>query len=566
MENPMQQSRRLPRYLCVAGLLGAIATSVDAQQRSPNQRPRTSGAGERDPHAGPVGRSVTTAAVFPAEFRSTDGHGNNTGHAEWGAADTTFLRLMPAAYADGAGSPAGADLPSARAISNLVVAQPATVGPDDRVTDFVWQWGQFLDHDITETPVAAPSEPFDIAVPAGDPWFDPTGTGTQGIPLDRSAYEIVDGTREQINLITAFVDGSMVYGSEDARADALRTLDGTGRLKTSAGGYLPYNTGGLPNAGSTAESFFLAGDIRANEQVGLTVMHTLFVREHNFWADALGAHFPGMSAGMIFELSRALVAAEIQAITYNEFLPVLLGRDALRPYRGYRADVDPGIANEFATAGYRVGHTMLSPQLLRLEADGSPHELGPLSLAEAFFAPSVVVQTGLEPILRGLATQPAQTVDPSLVDEVRNLLFGPPGSGGLDLAALNLQRGRDHGLPSYNAFRRWAGLPPVADVRQISPDPEIRSRLQRAYPSVDAIDPWVGMLAEPKVPGALVGRTHQRLLADQFERLRDGDRFFYEAYLPVEISRFVRTQTLAVIIRRNTDIRREIRDNVFLLR
>jgi hypothetical protein len=551
----------------VALVVGLIDV-VPAQQRSMVQRPHQAGRerpaqGGAQP-GGPPGH--VPAARFPFEFRSIDGRGNNLVHAEWGAAETTLLRTMAAAYGDGTGSPAGAGRPSPRQVSNVVVAQPGSIPNALDASDFVWQWGQFLDHDLDETPIAAPAEPFDILVPAGDPWFDPTGTGSRTIPLDRSGYEIVDGVREQVNLITAFLDASNVYGSDAARARALRTPDGTGRLATSPGDLLPYNVHGLPNAPTSSRLFFVAGDIRANEQIALTAMHTLFVREHNARADQLRSVLPGLDGDTVYEFARAIVAAEIQAITYREFLPVLLGPDALPPYRGYRADVNPGIANVFATAAYRVGHTMLSPQILRLEADGSTHASGPLPLANAFFNPQELVATGIDPLLRGLAAQRAQAVDAFVVDDVRNFLFGAPGAGGFDLVSLNIQRGRDHGLPAYNDVRQHAGRPRARTFADVTPDPVVRARLASAYASVDDIDAWVGLLAEPPARGAMVGRTLQRVLADQFRRLRDGDRFWYESYLPSELARFVEAQRLSVIIRRNTGIGPELPADVFHVR
>ncbi len=556
------------RFLCcLAGLAVLVDTAV--AQRSRVQRPFRSDSADRNQSRddGPGGRGdPDDAAVFPFELRSIDGQGNNVAHPEWGAAEIAMLRLLPAAYADGQSAPAGSTRPSARAVSNAVVAQTDSILNALRASDFVWQWGQFLDHDMDETPIADPSEPFDIRVPTGDPWFDPFGTGSVTIPLDRSGYVTVDGVREQVNLITAFIDASQVYGSDEPRANELRALDGTGRLKTSAGDLLPYNVSGFPNAPSSDPSYFLAGDIRANEQVGLTAMHTLFVREHNFWADALRSAFPALSGDLIYEVSRAVVAAEIQAISYREFLPILLGPRALPPYRGYRADVNPGISNLFATAAYRVGHTMLSPQILRLDANGAEHPWGPLPLDQAFFNPAELVATGIDPLLRGLSAQRAQAVDPFVIDAVRNFLFGPPGAGGFDLASLNIQRGRDHGLPSYNDVRQHFGRSRAQSFDDITPSGEVRMRLSQVYASVDDVDAWVGLLAEPRADRALVGRTLQRILADQFARSRDGDRFWYESYLSPAYVDLIHAQTLAVIIRRNTDIGFEIAEDVFRVR
>lgn len=533
---------------------------TQAEQRSlvqRNARPigRTQGA-ELPPH-GP--------AVFPRDIRSIDGIFNNRADAEWGAAGVGMKRVVTSAYQDGTGLPSGSDRPNVRDISNLVCAQDGvSILNSLGYSDFIWQWGQFLDHDIDETPIASPTEAFDILVPFGDAWFDPFSTGIVTLPLDRSAYVYSDGVRQQINNITAYIDASNVYGSEDDRAHELRMNDGSGKLKTSDGDLLPFNTNGFDNAPTAFDSsYFLAGDIRANEQVGLTAMHTLFVREHNRRAQMIADARPELSGNEIYEHARAFVAAEMQAITFNEFLPKLLGEDAIPRYQGYREHVNAGIANLFATAAYRVGHTMLSTEVLRLEADGLVSEEGNLDLASAFFSPVEIQDNGIDSILRGLASQQAQEIDVFIIDDVRNFLFGAPGSGGLDLASLNLQRGRDHGLPGYNTIREAFGRDQVSSFDQINPDPEIQSRLSAAYSNVNQIDAWVGLLAEPHREGAFVGETLMRVLRDQFLRLRDGDRFWYESYLPRPVVDDVNRMTLARVIRANTLIGDELQSDVF---
>lgn len=546
----------------LVGLGLAASQTQEDGGRNPVQRTRpTSDVSRSGPGGGQPGASGQ-AAIFPLEYRTIDGVGNNQTHPEWGAAGTAFMRMMGSDYGDGAHSPAGANRPSAREISNVVSAQSASMPNTDATSDYLWMWGQFLDHDVTETPVASPSQPMDIAVPMADAWFDPNGTGSVTIPLDRSAYDVVLGVRQQVNLITAYIDASNVYGSDPLRANELRTLDGTGRLKTSPGDLLPYNVNGFPNAMGSDPSFFLAGDIRANEHVALTAMHTLFVREHNYWAKRLVSL--GMTDGeQIYQSVRALVAAEMQAITYREFLPALLGRGAMAPYSGYNPAVDASIANEFAAAGFRVGHTMLSPKLLRIMRDGSTYSGGDLPLSSAFFNVSELTAVGIDPYLRGLSKQRSQQIDGQVIDEVRNFLFGPPGAGGFDLASLNIQRGRDHGLPCYNDLRQAMGLPKAQSFADVSMDPAVQARLSQTYVNVDAVDAWIGLLSEDHAPGASVGPTLRMLLADQFLRLRDGDRFWYEAYMPPMMIGFVEKQTLAQIIRRNTGIDAELSDDVF---
>ncbi len=509
------------------------------------------------------------------ETRSLDGWGNNRLQPELGMANRALLRMANVPVPYGMTEALDGNLPNARLVSNALAIQVEPRANAVGATDMVWQWGQFLDHDISLSPTADPGEDARIRIATGDSTFDPFRTGQRFIPFSRSAYDPETGTgldnpRQQVSEITAFIDASNVYGSEPARTRQLRTNDGTGRLRTSGGGrFLPRNDRDLPNdegntRGDARQELFVAGDIRANEQVGLTAMHTLFVREHNRLAGLIAEGNPDLTGHEIFELARKIVGAQMQVITYEEFLPVLLGWGALEPYEGYDPAVDPTIATEFSSAAYRFGHTMLSPSLLLIDADGLEERL---SLFEAFFDPSLLVEQGISGVLRGLATQGAQAVDTQFVEQVRNMLFGAPGSAGRDLFALNIQRGRDHGLPDYNTVRIACGLPPVAAFADISSDPQVQQALEEAYGHVHSVDLLAGGLAEDHLPGAMLGETFHAILVDQFRRLRDGDRYWFEndAYFlanPALLAE-IRGTTLAEVIRRNTDIGDELPDRVF---
>lgn len=522
----------------------------------------------------PVG--VPTAATLPPE--TIDGTGNNVAHPTWGSTGQDLLRLSPAAYGDGISSPSGADRPSARLVSNLLAASPAGGITNDRdFTAFVYAWGQFLDHDLGLTDTATPREQLPIAVPTGDPSFDPGGTGTMTISMSRSAYDTATGTstanpRQQVNSITAFIDGSQVYGSDATRAAALREFAG-GRLRTSTGDLLPFNTAGLANANDAhvvADSqLFLAGDVRANENPELLALQTLFVREHNRIAADAAAKNPTWTDEQLYQYARRIVIAELQAITYDEFLPAILGANtpaanALMAYRGYRADVNPGIATEFSTAAFRLGHSMLGEDIQFLDNNGNPVR-DAIRLKDAFFDPRTVSQVGIDPLLKYLASDRAQEIDTKVVDDVRNFLFGQPGQGGFDLASLNIQRGRDHGLSDYNTVRAAYGLAKVTSFAQITTDPAVQASLKQAYGSVDKIDLWVGGLAETHLPGSSLGETFTRILVDQFSRLRDGDRYWYQNALPANTVRDIQATSLVDIIRRNTQVT-NLQPDVFFFR
>ena len=512
---------------------------------------------------------LETRVLMSADVEPIDGVGNNLAHPLWGSAGGDLLRMAPAAYADGVSAPGGTTRPSARVSSNAIAAIDHKISNSRNMSAMIFGWGQFLDHDLDLTPAAAPAEPFNVKVPAGDPYFDPAGTGTQVIPLSRSKYDPATGTsaanpRQQVTVITSFIDGSAVYGSDAARAAALRTFEG-GRLKTSAGDLLPLNTAGLENANDAHlfpdDQLFLAGDIRVNENVELTSMQTLFMREHNRLANQFAAADPSLTDEQIYQKARRVVIAEIQAVTYNEFAPALLGRDALAPYRGYDPNVNPGIALEFSTAAFRIGHTLLDNAVGFMNNDGDSMR-DPMPLAQAFFNSPMVTQTGIDPILKFLASDRAQEVDTRVIDGVRNFLFGPPGAGGLDLASLNIQRGRDHGMADYNTVRAAYGLPRVRNFSQVTSDPAVQSTLRQLYGSVDNMDLWVAGLAEDHVPGSSVGPTFRRIIADQLERSRDGDRFYYENTFSGAQLKALRATRLCDIIARNTTTT-NLQPNVF---
>ncbi len=510
-------------------------------------------------------RAEAQALTSLSYYRSFDGTGNNPFHPTWGAAGTAFQRFAPADYIDGSGMPVGQDLPNPRAISNACAAQSGSIPNDRQASHYVWQWGQFIDHDIALTLIADPGEALHIDVPMADPFFDPDETGVQIIPFMRSNYVMVNGVREQLNQTTSYIDGSMVYGPNEDRARELRTLDGTGRLKTSTGDLLPFNLNGFPNEPTSLDpGLFLAGDVRANEQVGLTALHTLFVREHNYQADCIRNDAPQLPGEDVYQLARAIVVAEIQAITYREFLPMLLGPNALAPYDGFDHEVQPDNANVFAGAAFRVGHTLLPSVLPRIDASGTEIPQGHLALADAFFDPQPILDAGIDPLLRGLGSARAEEIDAVVVDDIRNFLFGDPGQGGLDLAALNLQRGRDHGLPRYNHARRDMGLRPRSSFAEVSSNPQVVARLEAIYDDVNDIDVWLGGLCEDHESGMMVGELFATIITRQFVAFRDGDGFWYQKTLPAEWIGYVEQQDLATIIRRNTAIGSELPDNVFL--
>lgn len=510
--------------------------------------------------------------------RTIDGSCNNTTtqeRQEWGMAEIQLFREMSNEYGlpDGFNDMGGQNRNSARAISNLLCDQTGDMPSSVNLSAFVFTWGQFLDHDITLTPDSH-SEAAPIPLPDDEPLF------TSDISFTRSAVHEGTGmanARQQTNLITSWVDASNVYGSDEERANWLRTFE-DGKLKTSAGNLLPFNTINGEyntdidfNAPSMAgdngftKKVFVAGDVRANEQAGLTTMHTLFVREHNRICDRLIDN--GMNNDEeIYQRARKMIGGMIQNITYEEFLPAL-GIN-LPNYQNYDSNIQVDINNIFATAAYRLGHTMVTEELLLLDDNCNPIDGGTLGLLEAFFNPDIVRNYGIDPIMKGLAVKPQQEIDLNIIDGLRNFLFSPPGSPvpiGLDLASLNIQRGRDHGLPDYNYVRKHYLGTSAQNFSEITNDVDVQNALSQAYNGeINDIDLWVGLLAEDHMPGKSVGATLNAILEKQFVSLRDGDYFYFEndPALSNQSKDGIRNTQLSEIIERNTDIN-DIQRNVF---
>jgi peroxidase len=581
------------------------------------------------------------AASLGFEARSLTGAGNNPLHPEWGQVGQPYLRLAPASYADGAGAMEGG--PNPRYVSNRVFNSGGLdVFSERNVSQWGWLWGQFLDHTFGRAEPG--TEDASIPFNPGDPlesFEDTIGV----IPFGRDAVAPGTGTgpgnpRQQLNTVNSYIDAWALYGGSEQRLEWMRTGPDDGN-PAHAGAKLLLPKKYLPVAGERGPSHpapemqtegalaeapqnaVVAGDVRANDNAELTAVTTLFAREHNRIVSQLPAT---LSEEERFQIARRIVGAEQQYITYTEFLPAM--GVALSPYTGYDPSVNPELSDEFATVGYRA-HSMVDGEM-HIEASASKYsskvsqlremgiEVSPstthgskviltISQAAAFFNPAILPEVGLGPILEGLSNEPGYKNDEQLDDSLRSILFGIPRPGAnaafcylhpswpecfslvVDLGAIDIQRERDHGMPSYNAMREAVGLAPQSTFTEVTgesteefptedplvpasdaiDDPHIldftsvldyfgeplgagaepsakkakfsapqravyatrrttlAARLKAIYGSVGNLDAFVGMTSEPHLPGSDLGELQDALWRRQFEALRDGDRFFY---------------------------------------
>ncbi|XP_035729312.1 uncharacterized protein LOC118444789 isoform X2 [Vespa mandarinia] len=470
-------------------------------------------------------------------YRTSDGSCNNLKNLWWGSAMSTMQRFLPPNYDDGIQtirrSKDGNPLPSPRVISDVL--------HEDRdiqlasITHMLMQWGQFVDHDLTATGQSrgfngsVPQcclnsglgfQPFEfmhpeclpIAVDPQDSFFARFGVKCLEFLRSGSAprEDCRFGAREQLSQVTSYLDASTVYSSNAFQSDNLR-LFRNGLLQygkiQSLRPLLPRQDSDLCKRGSLSTNCFRAGDGRLSEQPALTSIHVVFLRLHNRLATKLVALNSHWSDERTFQETRKIIGAIVQHITYREFLPIILGNEVMKVfdlevltkgyYHGYDPSINPTIANSFSTAAYRFGHSLVQHSFVRFDGNHRP-----------FFN------------------------NVSIHDEFRNSenLETAGFPFGMDLASLNIQRGRDHGIPPYVDWRGPCDLSPVksfADLEKIMPSKSV-IKFRTLYPYVEDIDLYSAGLAENSIRGGLVGPTFACIIAQQFSNLRRGDRFWYE--------------------------------------
>jgi len=557
--------------------------------------------------------SDTSAAIrercpwFPApscnvnmKYRSFDGSCNNLKNSNFGRTGTPFQRILLPEYAKGSldlprrSSQDNFELPSARTVSNAFSVGENAADVDNTI--LVMQMGQFLDHDITHTPNhgiqccgrnGAFPRTFDaekcspIRMFSNDPFWRGQKTCMNfARSMSSPSLKCELQSREQLNQITHWIDGSNIYGSDVDEAMHLRGSRGKLKISSQTGtrwGNLPScarEAAGKVTAcdvcGSKKKDCFFAGDFRVNEQLNLIVLHTLFMREHNRIATELAKLNPRWSDDKIYQEARKINVAEYQHIIFKEWLPIIIGNTFMKSYglfpreSGFSTDYDdsfdPRINNEFAAAAYRFGHSMIPKTFSSVNRQRSETVL---EMKDQFFKPSSLKRAGfLDGLVRGMTEQGSQLWDSSFVEDVRNHLFeSSRGRGGLDLVAVNIQRGRDHGIPGYNKYREICTGKKAQDWSDLrkSMEPRHINQLRTVYKHVDDIDLYAGGFLEAAHEDSILGPVFKCIIGDQFARLKKGDRFFYDLGVDKNIAfteqqlNEVRKTSMARIICDNTD-------------
>ncbi|XP_058467480.1 uncharacterized protein LOC131440325 isoform X2 [Malaya genurostris] len=489
-------------------------------------------------------------------YRTHDGTCNNRKKPRWGAAQMPFHRFLAPDYTDGVEgirrSINGSPLPSARFVSLVVHGTRQEEAP---VTMMLALWGQLLDHDLTataqprslngSTPRCCGGQTIEdshpsclpIKVPLDDPWLSPLGVRCleflRSAPAQRR--DCLLSWREQTNQVTSYIDASPIYSSNPRTSDNARIFR-SGLLLFGRG---PPSEDVCFRA-ALANQCIRPGDARSGEQPGLLMLHMIWVNEHNQIATQLSDINPHWSDEKLYQETRRIVGALFQHITYREFLPIVLGKQVCNLfnlelesngyYKGYDPGANPTVTNEFSAAAFRFGHSLIQGSYMRADRF---HRFIPnnVTLHDESADGDLGGPGSLHRLVRGMVNQRALKRDEFITAELTNHLFQTSRFPfGLDLAAINIQRGRDHGIQPYINWRIPCGLTPIREWEDLDRvmGPASAHRLRKAYRFIDDIDLFVGGLAERPVVGGIVGPTFSCIIAQQFSNLRRGDRFWYE--------------------------------------
>ncbi|GAA6221496.1 dual oxidase 1 [Lates japonicus] len=486
-----------------------------------------------------------------------DGWYNSLGYPRRGAVGSHLVRLVPAHYWDGVYQPVQEPLlPNPRRLSNLLTQGPSGLPSTRNQTVLSLFFGYHVAFEIFDSRApGCPPEFMNIPVPKGDPIFDPTATGGVLLPFQRGPWDKESGQspsnpRTQVNLVTAWIDGSSIYGPSTSWADSLRSFSG-GLLTSSSEWNMPKEGGGRNLMWSAADpstgergphGLYELGNAWANENMFTAAEGIIWFRYHNYVASKLHEEHPGWSDEKLFQNARKTVVATFQSIALYEWLPGFLKDKKLPPYPGYQKFVDPGISPEFQAAAVRFGITMAPPgvymrnrtchfrKITNIDGSSSPA----MRLCNSFWKRqrlNVKTSQDIDDLLMGMASQIAEREDNIVVEDLRDYMYGPLRFTRTDLVAITIQRGRDFGLRSYTEVRKALDLPPVKTFEDINPElnninPQLLHDVAELYNrDISKLELFPGGLLE-SLDGP--GPVFSAIILDQFERIRNGDRFWFE--------------------------------------
>ncbi|XP_058397475.1 LOW QUALITY PROTEIN: dual oxidase 2 [Diceros bicornis minor] len=493
------------------------------------------------------------APSLPWEVQRYDGWFNNLRHHQRGSAGYRLQRLVPANYADGVYQALEEPLlPNPRRLSDAATRGRAGLPSLRNRTVLGVFFGYHVLSDLVsvERP-GCPAEFLNIHIPPGDPVFDPDRSGDVVLPFQRSRWDPKTGLspnnpRDLTNEVTGWLDGSAIYGSSHSWSDELRSFSG-GQLASGPDPAFPRDsqepllmwTAPDPATGQRGpQGLYAFGAERGNRDPFLQALGLLWFRYHNLCAQRLARQHPSWGDEELFQHARKRVIATYQNIALYEWLPSFLGKTPPE-YTGYRPFLDPSISPEFLAASEQFFSTMVPPGVYMRNASchfqrilnkgfGSSPALRVCNSYWIRENPNLNSAQAVNQLLLGMASQISELEDRIVVEDLRDYWPGPGKFSRTDYVASSIQRGRDMGLPSYSQALLALGLETPKNWSDLNPkvDPQVLEATAALYnQDLSRLELLPGGLLESHGdPGPLFSA----IVLDQFLRLRDGDRYWFE--------------------------------------
>lgn len=515
------------------------------------------------PHGSLIGFQPEGQSPPPGvrHFRTADGSWNNLVDPKEGAAGTRFPRNVN----NDVIRPETGDslmLPNPRELSRTFLKRGEQMKEVPFLNLLAASWINFQNHDWVHHGELLINEAHEIPLAEDDParkkhWQTKMLIGkTQADPTRMPSGEQTPITF--INEVTHWWDGSQIYGSDQETSDKLRTgVDG--KLRLDDAGHLPLDDKGIEQTGFTR-----------NWWVGLTMLHTLFTREHNAICDNLRNAYPEWDDIRLFNVARLINAAVMAKIHTVEWTPAILPNRGLDSglnanwyglFTTYRtaenrktvADINVrnpemggvvgnpinkhgqpyGLTEEFVEV-YRL-HSLL-PEAIRIRSLDNSDAVQHVPFVETRQAGSgkLTSKCSMADLFYSFGVQhPGQLVLNNYPDFMRELSV--PGNPLFDMGAVDILRARERGVPRYNEFRRQLGLNPIREFDDLTDDAEQVRKLKGVYGDqpgdVEKLDLLIGTLAEGHRPSGFgFGETMFQIFILNATRRLQADRFYTDNY------------------------------------
>ena len=494
--------------------------------------------------------------------RTADGTFNDLSKTWMGMANARFGRNAPLPQTFGEQPPSLYE-PNPRVISRELLARINFI-PATTVNLFLAAWLQFMVHDWLSHGVNdTQSPPLRFPVPEDDDWPMPEMTILRTCPDQRGPRD--EGRPATYrNVVTHWWDGSQMYGSDlrmqhCVRSSPTKELLPDGKLYLDETGHLPVD----PEAADHDPLQELAA-VNGNWWIGLSAMHTLFTREHNAIVDRLKIDYPDKDGEWLFQKARLINAALIVKIHATEWTPALLQSPTL--HYAMRGSWWGALGEAYFKAFGRSTHDEL---LSGIPGSSTEQYAAPYSITEEFTAvyrlhslipddysfrqhsdDKEILACTMADLLAGGTTKVHRKI--SFDDALYSIGTSYPGAPVLhnypldlrrlpekidqgimtDLAATDIVRDRERGVPRYCAFRRMLRMSVPKSFQELTENETWQKELEKIYVDVERVDLLTGTLAETKPPGFAISDTAFRIFIVMAGRRIKSDRFLTSDYNP----------------------------------